>query len=225
MDHEKLSQQQPVNEKLQIEKGVTGTETDKNKDENLLLRHFQISMSREDIAKEIDTLAVQYSLKVKMPGFRQGKVPVEVVKKVYKQALEEEVFQQAISKLAFARIKEDKIAIASEPYVEKMDHPEGQDFVADIAVEVLPDIQLPDLETLQVKIPGATMKGEPFDEAKQIELILEANKRSLPVKDRPIQDNDLVLLLVQSTDMASKRKWPRQESYFMMKEENKAEIK
>jgi trigger factor len=224
MDHEKDSQQQPVNEKLQIEKGATQPETDKNKDDNLLLRRFQISMSREDIAKEIDTLAVQYSQKVKMPGFRQGKVPVDVVKKVYKQALEEEVLQQAVSKLAFARIEKDKIAIASEPYVEKMDHPQGQDYVADIAVEVLPDIQLPDLETLQVKIPSTALKGEPFDEAKQIELILEANKRSLPVKDRPIQDNDLVLLLVQSADMTSKRKWPRQESYFMMKKENKGEI-
>lgn len=224
MDHEKVSPQQPVNEKPEIEKGANQPETDKIKDDNLLLRRFQISMPKEDIAKEIDTLAVQYSQKVKMSGFRQGKVPVDIVKKVYKQALEEEVLQQAVSKLAFARIEKDKIAIASEPYVEKMDHPEGQDFVADIAVEVLPDIQLPELETLEVKIPGTTLKGEPFDEAKQIELILEANKRSLPVKDRPIQDNDLVLLLVQSADMASKRKWPRQESYFMMIKENKAEI-
>jgi trigger factor len=159
-----------------------------------------------------------------MPGFRQGKVPVDVVKKVYKQALEEEVVQQAVSKLAFARIEKDKIAIASEPYVEKMDHPEGQGTVADIAVEIFPEIQLPDLETLQVKIPSTTLKGEPFNETKQIELILEANKRSLPVKNRSIQDNDLVLLLVQSADLASKRKWPRQETYFMMNKENKAEI-
>jgi trigger factor len=224
MDHEKVSQPQPVNEKLPVEKESTQFETDRNKDDNLLLRRFQISMPSADIAKEIETLAVQYSRKVKMPGFRQGKVPVDVVKKVYKQALEEEVLQQAVSKLAFARIEQDKIAIASEPYVEKMDHPEGQDLVADIAVEVLPDIQLPDIETLQVEIPGSILKGEPFDEAKQVELILEANKRSLPVKGRPIQDDDLVLLLVQSTDIASKRKWPRQESYFMMKKENKAEI-
>jgi len=224
MDQEKVSQPQSVDEKSPLAKGPVQPETDKKDAENLLLRRFQISMPREDIAREIDTLAVQYSLKVKMPGFRQGKVPVDVVKKVYRQALEEEVIQQAVSKLAFARIEQDKIAIASEPYVEKMDHPEGQDLVADIAVEVLPDIVLPELEKLQVKIPAVIMKGEPYDEAKQIELILEANKRSLPVKDRPVQENDLALLLVQSTDAASKRKWPRQETYFMMNKENQAEI-
>jgi len=224
MDQERDSQQQPVTEKLPNEKEFSQAAGEKSREENQLLRRFQISMSHEDIRKEMDALAVQYSQKVKMPGFRQGKVPVDVVKKVYQQALEEEVLQQAVSKLAFARIEVEKIAIASEPYVEKMEHPEGKGFVADIAVEVLPDIQLPELEKLQIKVPGSTLKGEPFDEAKQIELILEANKRSAPVKDRPIQEDDLVLVHVQSTDLAGKRKWPRQESYFMMKKENPSEI-
>ena len=195
-----------------------------DKDENVLIRRFTISMSKEELDREIDALAVQYSQKVKMPGFRQGKVPVDVVKKVYKQALKEEIIQQAVSKLAFARIEKDKIAVASEPYVEKMNHEEGEDFQADIAVETLPDILLPDLATLQVNIPAADLKGEAFDETKQIDQILEANKKSQPVKDRAIAENDLVLLLVQSTDTSGKRKWPRQETYFMMNKEKEAEI-
>jgi trigger factor len=193
-------------------------------EENPLLRRFQIGMNKEEIDREIDILAAQYSQTMKMPGFRQGKVPVDVVKKVHKQALREEVIQQAVSKLAFAHIEKEKIAAASEPYVEKMENPQGEDFKADIAVEVLPLIELPELESLQVEIPAATLKGETFDEEKQIEMILEANKKSLPVKDRAIADNDLVMLLVQSIDSAGKRKWPRQESYFMMNKENAAEI-
>lgn len=194
------------------------------KDENALLRRFQISMGKDDIARAIDALAVEYSQKVKMPGFRQGKVPVDVVKKAYKQALREEVIQQAVSKLAFERIEKDKIAVASEPYVEKMEDKEGEDFRADIAVETLPEITLPDLDTLQVKIPAADLKAEAFDESKQIEQVLEANKRSLPVLGRPIAENDLVLLLVQSADAAGKKKWPRQETYFMMNKESESEI-
>jgi trigger factor len=224
MDHEKDSLERPAAEKSPAAEGAIRSGTEKGKVEDKLLRRFQISMAAEDLNREIDALAVEYSQKVKMPGFRQGKVPVDVVKKVYKQALQEEAVQHAVGKLAFARIEQDKIAIASEPYVEKMDQPEGQGFTADIAVEVLPDIQLPELEKLQVKVPRAALKGEPFDEDKQIGLILEANKRSQPVKDRPVRDDDLVLLLAQSADTAGKRKWPRQELYFMMKKENKAEI-
>lgn len=222
MNHEKAeAETTPVSK---AENGGDAQPAAQDKDENVLIRRFQISMNKEDIAREIDALAVEYSQKVKMPGFRQGKVPVDVVKKVYKQALREEVVQQVVSKLAFARIEEDKIAVASEPYVEKMDNVEGEDFRADIAVETLPEIALPALETLQVKIPAADLKGETFDEAKQIDQILEANKRSLPVQGRPIAENDLVLLLVQSADTTGKRKWPRQEIYFMMNRESESEI-
>ena len=161
---------------------------------------------------------------MKMPGFRQGKVPVDVVKKVHAQALRDEVIQQAVSKLAFARIEQDKLAIAGEPFVEKMDDRGAEGFQADIAVEVLPEVELPELDGLRVEIPAAALQGEAFDEAQQIELVLEANKRSLPVQGRPIGADDLVLLMVQSSEAASKRKWPRQETYFMMKDDNPSEI-
>jgi len=189
-----------------------------------LLRRFQVTLGREEIAREIDLLAEEYSHKMKMPGFRQGKVPVDVVKKVHQQALRDEVIQQAVSKLAFARIEQDKLAIAGEPYVEKMDDHGAEGFQADIAVEVLPEIELPELEGLRVEIPAAALKGEKFDEARQIEQVLEGNKKSLPVQGRPVAADDLVMLMVQSSEAASKRKWPRQESYFMMKAENPSEI-
>lgn len=192
--------------------------------ENPLLRRFQVTMGQEEIAREIDRLAEEYSHTLKMPGFRQGKVPVDVVKKVHQQALREEVIQQAVGKLAFARIEKDKLAIAGEPYVETMDDRDSEGFQADIAVEVLPEVELPVLEELKVEIPAAVLKGEAFDEAKQIEHVLDANKRSLPVTGRAVAENDLVLLLEQSTDAASRKKWPRQETYFMMNRENPSEI-
>ncbi len=193
-------------------------------EENPLLRHFQVSLGREEFAREIDLLAEEYSHKMKMPGFRQGKVPVDVVKKVHAQALRDEVIQQAVSKLAFARIEQDKLAIAGEPFVEKMDDHGAEGFQADIGVEVLPEVELPELDGLRVEIPAAALQGEAFDEARQIEGVLEGNKKSLPVQGRPIAADDLVLLMVQSSEAASKRKWPRQETYFMMKADNPSEI-
>ena len=177
-------------------------------------------MSKEDLAREIDLLAEQYSQKMKMPGFRQGKVPVDVVKKVHKQALREEVIQQAVSKLAFARIEKDKIAIAGEPYVEKMDDREGEDFQADIAVETLPAIELPDLEKPARRDPGRRPEGRSLRRSPPDRHDPGSQQEVAAGPGRAIAEGDLVLLLVQSADRASKRKWPRQESYFMMNKEN-----
>jgi trigger factor len=192
--------------------------------ENPLLRRFQVAMNQEEIDREIDRLAEQYSQKLKMPGFRQGKVPIDVVKKVHQQSLREEAIQQAVGRLAYAHIEKNRMAIAGEPYVEKMDDPGGPGFSAEIAVEVLPDVELPDLAKLKVEVAAAALKGEAFDEAREVERVLEANKRSLPVSGREIGENDLVQLQMQSVDVASRRKWPRQETYFMMNRENPSDI-
>ncbi len=191
---------------------------------NPLIRRFQVSMPADEMAREIDRLAGETSHKIKMPGFRQGKVPVDVVKKVHQQSLREEIIQQTVGKLAFAHIERERLAIAGEPYVEKLDDRGSGGFQADIAVEILPEVELPDWSQLQVEIPAAALKGEVFDEAQQIDRVLEANKRSLPVQERAVATGDLVLLTVQSIETASKRKWPRQETYFMMNAENTAEI-
>jgi trigger factor len=219
MNHEKADMEnKPASEAADSSSPAPAAE------DNPLIRRFQVSMGREEFARAIDLLAEEYSHKIKMPGFREGKVPVDVVKKGHQQALREEVIQQSVGKLAFARIEQDKLAIAGEPYVEKMDDRGAEGFQADIAVEVLPEVELPDLGGLRVEVPAAALKGEAFDEAQQIERVLEANKRSLPVQERAIAAEDLVLLMVQSWEAASKRKWPRQETYFMMKAENPSEI-
>ncbi|MBN2346205.1 MAG: trigger factor [Candidatus Aminicenantes bacterium] len=194
------------------------------REENPLLARFQITMTKEDIAREIDALAVRYGRKVKIPGFRQGKVPVEVVKKVHKQALHDEVIQQAVNRLALEHIRNDKLAVAGEPYVEKIESREGEDLLANIAVETLPEIDLPDLESLHVELQATALKNEEYDEAREIERVLEAHKRSQPVSERAIAENDLVVLLLQSTDTSRKRKWPRREYPFLMKREGESEI-
>lgn len=189
-----------------------------------LLRRFRVQLAAEEMAREIDRLAEETSRTIKMPGFRQGKVPVEVVKKVHLPALREEVIHKAVGRLAYAHIERERLNIAGEPALEKLDDPGSGGFAADIAVEVLPEFELPDLAGLQVEAQAAALQDEPFDEAQQIERLLEAHKHSQPVPDRPAAGGDLVLLTVQSSEAASRRKWPRRETYFMMDAAAPAEI-
>ncbi len=195
-----------------------------SKDENVLLRRFQISMSKDDIAREIDTLAVEYSQKVKMPGFRQGKVPVDVVKKVYKQALREEVIQQAVSKLAFERIEKDKIAVASEPYVEKMEDKEDEDFRGRYRGRNAPGDHTSRLGHPAGQDPGRRPERRGLRRKQAGRADPGSQQKIAAGQGRPIAENDLVLLLVQSADATGKKKWPRQETYFMMNRESESEI-
>ena len=189
-----------------------------------LIRRFRVALAADEMAREIDRLAAETSRTVKMPGFRQGKVPVDVVRKVHLQALREEVIHKAVGRLAYAHIERERLAIAGEPALEKLDDPGDGGFQADIAVEVFPEFELPDLPGLRVEVQAAALKGEAYDEAQQVDRVLEAHKRSQPAPERAAAAGDLVLLAIQSADAASRRKWPRQQTYFLMDAAAPAEI-
>ncbi len=189
-----------------------------------LRRKFTVSMSQQEIEKEIDQLAVKYSVKVKIPGFRQGHVPVEVVKKTYRAMLLEEVIGEALSRLSYDSIKKEKWQIASQPVVDQLTHEDGSDMTAEMSVEVYPDIELPDLSTLTVAVPKEDKALEAFDEGKQIEALLEGHKRTIPVTDRGIADGDLVMIRLQNRIVETKRLSPRQSTYLAIHKENETGI-
>ena len=192
--------------------------------ENPLHRHFTVTMGHDEIEREIDALAVKYSTKVKIPGFRQGHVPVEVVKKTYRAMLLEEVVSEALSRLSYAHIQKEKWRVSSQPEVEKLSHEDGSDLSADMSVEVYPDIELPDLATLTVDLPKEDASLEAFDEGKQIEALLDAHKRTSPVAGRGVADGDLVLIRLQNRIVDTKRLSPRQTSYVAIHKENQTGI-
>ena len=181
-------------------------------------------MSKEELDREIDALAVQYSQKVKMPGFRQGKVPVDVVKKVYKQALKEEVIQQAVSKLAFARIEKDKIAVASEPYVEKMDHAEGEDSRPTSPSKRSRTSCFPTWRRCRSTFRLPTLKAKPSTKPSRSIKFWKPTKDPSRSRTVPSPKTTWCCCWSNPRTRAGKRKWPRQETYFMMNKEKEAEI-
>ena len=194
------------------------------REENPLLRNFEVSLSKEELEKEREALAAQYSQTVKMSGFRQGKVPLDVIKSTYKKTLTDDVIAQALNRLASQHIERENFRVVGQPSVEKIDYEEGQDLKAALVVEVLPEILLPQMATVEVQVPTAELKGEEYDEEKQINFLLDANKRSVPVKDRGIEEGDLALLKIQSRIVESRKMTPAKDFYFAVKKDMESEI-
>jgi trigger factor len=199
-------------------------ETEKAGEENPLVREFSVEVSKEDIEKDFNEALDKYSSEIKLPGFRKGKVPVEVVKSRFKDAVTEEVINKAVQDAVFAKIDKDKLKVISQPEVLKVDHEEGKDLKADVRVEVFPTITLPDFETLEAEVPAAELKQEPYDEAKQIDMVLEGNRRQSPVVSREIRDDDYVMYKFQSKILQTKRMTPRKSNSYTVKEQEQSEI-
>src|ERR1700726_115102 len=128
------------------------------------LKHeFQISVPASDLEAKADTRLVDLKDKVRLNGFRPGKVPVSHLKKVYGRSVMAETVEQTIRDTNSQIFSERGFRLATEP---KVTMPTGEkaveailagksDLTYTVAIEVVPAIQLADFKGFTVDKPGA----------------------------------------------------------------------
>jgi trigger factor len=151
------------------------------------LKHeFQISVSASDLDAKADARLVDLKGKVRINGFRPGKVPVSHLKKVYGRSVMAETVEQTIRDTNSQLFTERGFRLATEP---KVTMPTEEKAVEDIltgksdltytvSIEVVPAIQLADFKSFAIDKPIADVADADVDEA--IKRIAEQNRSYAP---------------------------------------------
>lgn len=201
----------------------TETEVEKKPEADTITR-FTVEVKKEEIENNFDEALLKYAAEFKLPGFRKGKAPLDVVKARIKDAVREEVVDKLLNQAVYKKIDDEKMQIISQPAVEKVDYEEGKDLKAEVTVEVIPDVELPDLETIEVEIPAKELEPEAYVEKEAIERVLKSNQRRMPVINREIRENDMVTLKYQSKILETKRMDRRKEGQYLVNKETPFDI-
>jgi trigger factor len=147
------------------------------------LKHeFQISVPASDLDAKADARLVDLKGKVRLNGFRPGKVPVSHLKKVYGRSVMAETVEQTIRDTNSQIFSERGFRLATEP---KVTMPTEEKAVEDIltgksdltytvSIEVVPAIQLADFKSFTVEKPVAEVTDADVDEA--IKRIADQNR-------------------------------------------------
>jgi trigger factor len=147
------------------------------------LKHeFQISVPASDLDAKADARLVDLKDKVRLNGFRPGKVPVSHLKKVYGRSVMAETIDQTIRDTNSQIFTERGFRLATEP---KITMPTEQKAVEDIlagksdltytvSIEVVPPIQLADFKGFTVEKPIAEVTDSDVDDA--IKRIADQNR-------------------------------------------------
>jgi len=147
------------------------------------LKHeFQISVPASDLDAKADARLVDLKDKVRLNGFRPGKVPVSHLKKVYGRSVMAETVEQTIRDTNSQIFTERGFRLATEP---KVTMPTEQKAVEDIltgksdltytvSIEVVPAIQLADFKSFSIEKPVAEVTDADVDEA--IKRIADQNR-------------------------------------------------
>jgi trigger factor len=117
-----------------------------------LKRAFTLTIPAKDIAARVDTQLVQIAPQVRMPGFRPGKVPPNLIRKMHGPALEQEALQNAVQESVQQLLSEKALRPAMQPQVELDEgYAPGKDAEVKVELEVLPQVPAPQIEGLTLE--------------------------------------------------------------------------
>jgi trigger factor len=126
-----------------------------------LKRAYRITVTAADIEARIDAEVTKIAPQVRMPGFRPGKVPANLVKKMHRDSLMQDALNSSIQDGVQKTITDNKLRPATQPHVHlDNEYAPGKDAVVDFHFEILPaipevSIDALELERLQVEAEGS----------------------------------------------------------------------
>ena len=124
-----------------------------------LKRAYTLTIPANEIIARVDAEVKSVAPQVRMPGFRPGKVPANLIKKMHGPALERQALDTAVREGVQSLISEKQLRPAMQPAVElDDDYTPGKDAEVKVTLEILPEVPEPQidaikLERLTVEVP------------------------------------------------------------------------
>ena len=152
-----------------------------------------ITVSAEEVEKALQAAYLKQRSKISLPGFRKGKVPRQMIEKMYgPEVFYDEAANHMISEAYAKAYDESELEIASQPTIDVVQLEKGKDFIFTAEVAVKPEVKLGEYKGLKVDKVSTRVMQKEVDE--EIEKERERNARTVEVTDRAVQDKDIVTL-------------------------------
>jgi trigger factor len=156
-----------------------------------LKREYTITVPAGDLEQEITRRLGEIGRQVRLPGFRPGKVPMQILRTRFGPSVRGEVLQSTLQASSAEAISERQLRPALPPKVDILSADEGADLEYKMAVEVLPEIPEPSFDDLGIERLVVEVPDQEVDQA--IERIAEQQRKSEAV-ERPAETGDILLV-------------------------------
>lgn len=148
-----------------------------------------IEVDAEEFAKGMEAAYEKNKNKISVPGFRKGKVPKQMIEKMYGAGIFYEDAANAIIPKEYQRAAvESGLDIVSQPEIDVTQIEEGRNFIFTATVAVRPEVTLGTYKGVEIAKVSTEVTDEDLEA--EIKKVQEQNARIINVEDRPVQDKD-----------------------------------
>lgn len=155
-----------------------------------LERRVSMSVTVQDVDRQVDDRLKKLARNVKMPGFRPGRVPMKMVVQQYGPQVRSEVLGDAVQKAFTDVVKESKLRVAGQPRIEKKDGAaDAAQFEFSATFEVYPEVKVGDVSAKSIERPQVTVDDAAIERTLEI---LRKQRVTYAPAARAAQDGDRV---------------------------------
>ena len=154
-----------------------------------LERKLTIAIPENRVDTAVNARLQEAAQTIRLNGFRQGKVPLKVVKNKFGKGVRQEVVGELMNQTYFEAIAQESLKPAGQPRIEPTSMDEGKDVEFVAVFEVYPEIELPDFAAIKAERLVAEVSDDDIDE--MIETLRKQRQTWVPV-ERAAADGDMV---------------------------------
>lgn len=130
-----------------------------------LNREFKVVVSKDDLDSKLDSILTQFRQNANIKGFRPGKAPLSLLKKMHGEQALGQVLSETVQESSQKVLEDRNLRPAAQPNVDVGDYEEGKDLEYTLKVEILPEIDVTEFKAPKLERWVADIADSDIDEA------------------------------------------------------------
>ena len=151
-----------------------------------------VEVPEEVVEAEVARITQRYARAARLPGFRPGKAPIQVVRRRFREDILHDVAHDLVPRVVGDALRDKGVQPVDTPKVRDLQLEEGKPLTFTAAIETAPHVDPGDLATLTVQRPEMPVTDEDVDQA--LSRLRDRLARMEPVEDRTAEHGDTVVM-------------------------------
>jgi len=159
-------------------------------------RSIEIEIPLEEVERAQERVTNSIKQRVRLPGFRPGKAPINIIKSRFEGEIRNEVLELLLPQAFRDRVQKDELQVVGTPDITDLKFEPGQPIRFKADFEIAPEFEIAEYRGLPVKYEEPTVSDDELE--KRIEAMRESKAEYPNLDPRPIENNDYVLVHLRS---------------------------
>ncbi len=153
---------------------------------------LRVEVPAEKVSKTWDTVILDYAQYAKIPGYRPGKAPRNVVENKFKKQIREEVEKKLLSESCREAINEKKLRVLSLADVQDIEFGDDKTMRFTATLVTAPEFELPEYKNIPVQLKSVEVTEKEIDES--LENLREQQAEFTDITDRALALEDFAVI-------------------------------